>query len=73
MNIPSGFIDVHEAAALLFISENRLRKWVKKGKITFHRFNDHRILFQQSEIIEFIPIAWELLGRDENWTARAIT
>lgn len=69
MNIPAGFIDVHEAAAMLCISENRLRKWVKKRKVKFHRVNDHRILFKQSEIIEFIPIAWELLGRDVNWTA----
>ncbi len=66
MNIPSEFIDVHKAAAILNISENRLRKWVKKGKIPYHRFNDHRILFKQSEIIEFIPIAWVLLGRDDN-------
>lgn len=69
MNIPAGFIDVHEAASILIISENRLRKWVKRGKIPFHKFNDHRILFKQSELTEFIPIAWRLLGRDVNWTA----
>lgn len=73
MNIPSGFIDVHEAAAILLISENRLRKWVKKGKIKFHRYNDHRVLFKQSEIIEFIPVAWARLGRDKNWKAPEIS
>lgn len=73
MNIPSGFIDVREAAALLFISENRLRKWVKKGKIPFHRFKDHRILFKYSEILDFMPIVWERLGRDENWTGQEVS
>lgn len=71
--IPSGFIDVREAASILFISENRLRKWVRLGKIPFHRFNDYRILFKHSEVVDFMPIVWERLGRDKNWTGQEVS
>lgn len=65
MRLPKGFLSIKEAAKKLFISENRLRKWVRKNKIPFHRFNDHRILFDEQVLDELIPEIWKRLGRGD--------
>jgi hypothetical protein len=65
MRIPKGYLTVSQVAERLYITENRARRWQKRGYLPSERLNDHRILFNEAIIELMIPQIWDRLGRGD--------
>lgn len=62
--IPAGYLSVAQTALFFSISPARVRRWAKKGLLPFIRFEDYRILFEESQIMHLKSIVNRLLGRE---------
>jgi len=50
----SDLFKIREAASLLHVHENTLRKWVKDGKIGIYKLSERKTLISQEEINRFL-------------------